>query len=305
MNLSKLIVALANSLIGMFRIVDIHQQKHLSVEHIKNIDLLATSTSIQVCPSDDELLLVELSGKVTKNVKNSWEISDQVSRKHQTIHITARYVRDGGFHIFSFSNVKMIVHVPRRYYDSIKVKTTSGSIKLDHVSSQSLFLKSSSGSIQSSESTAAKLYRMETSSGSIKALRNDAETMELSTNSGSIKADLQSADRMLLKTASGSIKARQLDGEVEARTSSGSIKGEDITMTGDWQLKSSSGSVSLQVNMPASLALHYRGNSGSGKVNINGMTFTQQDAHHIIGQVGTGDFRLNVQTSSGSFMLYQ
>ena len=301
MGLSRAIVTVVQTFVGMFKVVDIHETKEISVENIKNIDLLATSPSVCVLPADSDTMLVELKGRASKNLKEGWEIHDQL--KNQSLHVSVNRARSGAFMFFSMINLKLYVHIPRRLFDSIKVKTSSGSIKIEEIAANAIYLTASSGSVTANSCTSGTIYSIETTSGSIRSQDNQAEEFHIRANSGSIKLDHLSADRLSAKASSGSITADNITGDVTMNTSSGSIRCHDIDITGDWKLRSSSGSIGINGVKTDSLSLRFQGSSGSGHVHIDDFIFKEKSSHRIIGSVGRGEYNMDVKTSSGSFKI--
>ncbi|GGH87408.1 DUF4097 and DUF4098 domain-containing protein YvlB [Pullulanibacillus pueri] len=302
MGLSRVIVTLVRSCVSMFKVIDVHESIHIPMKIIKNIDILASSHDIFLEPIESEDMLVELQGRATKNVATAWSIQHQVS--HQSLNVSLKREKNSSSTLgFSMFNVRLKVGIPRQYYDSLKVKTSSGGIHLNDIAANAIYLTASSGSIVSKNSVSGTIYSIETSSGSIRSFNNQAQAFEIRANSGSVKIEDQVADQSTLRTSSGSIVARNLQGDVTATASSGSIRCDDIELSGDWRLKTSSGSMTMHLIQPVSLELIFKGGSGSGSVGLRGMTFTEKSAHRITGQLGAGEYKIEARANSGSFKI--
>ena len=128
--------------------------------------------------------------------------------------------------------------------------------------------------------------KMETSSGDIAAKDNEAKIIDLFSSSGDITSDNQVLEDTKMETSSGDIdvKTEEVKGNVSLEASSGDI---DVKLT----------------KAPASLIVDYKGGSGDGTANIDGMNFSEKSEDRIVGQTRDGNFKLTARTSSGDFKI--
>lgn len=126
------------------------------------------------------------------------------------------------------------------------------------------------------------------------------------------------------RTGSGEINIEQPGGNVEAMAGSGNIEVRDatadlrlhsgsgeITIDGNpgpanfWDVRASSGDVSLHV--PSGASFRFYAHSSSGDINVSGPSASETSSngrHDYEGRIGDGKARVEVETSSGSISLH-
>ena len=141
--------------------------------------------------------------------------------------------------------LKVTVYLPRTYYKSLNVTTSSGDIHLpveimvDHVVAQSssgdidvrgdfgqsLDVKTSSGNVNVKNAYIRGSLIINTSSGDVNFDRSDAAEMSVQTSSGDVKGNLLSGKHFFTRSSSGDIRVPASFGEApcDIRTSSGDI----------------------------------------------------------------------------------
>jgi hypothetical protein len=125
------------------------------------------------------------------------------------------------------------------------------------------------------------------------------------------------------RTGSGEISIEQPGGNVEAMAGSGNIEVRDatadlrlhsgsgeITIDGNpgpanfWDVRASSGDVSLRV--PSSASFRFYAHSSSGDINVSGPSVSETSSsgrHDYEARIGDGKARVEIETSSGSISL--
>ena len=264
----------------------------------------------------------------TERVPVSTRIADNfkldVNKINNTLNITVAK-KKLTFVLFGFiiDQSKLYVTVPKRLYENLSVETSSGSIESDGLTANTITFNASSGSVKVKNLETHGKCSIRTSSGSIRAsfLKSDSSIV-LQASSGSVKVeDIESkafsvratsgslnvrditTELAALQTTSGSILAYDIIGNLTADASSGSIKLTNKDLIGEWGLRTSSGSVSVKLLVPNSIFVKFKGSSGSGRVDIEKVEYQMKSDHAFIGQIGSGENKLNVHTSSGSFRL--
>lgn len=216
---------------------------------------------------------------------------------------------------------------------STNLKTSGGSISIASLTGEQNFA-TSGGSLKVTDLEGSINGR--TSGGSID-VSNCRKNIDLSTSGGSIKAS-NLFGIIQLKTSGGSISLDKLDGEIMAHTSGGSVKGDDIrgsidtgtsggsvklaNVSGSLKASTSAGSVevsmaslgkyldlktsagSIHVNMPmnAGMNLNLRGN----KVNMPLKNFDgSAEKDRISGKMNGGGIPVTLSASSGNVYVNQ
>jgi DUF4097 and DUF4098 domain-containing protein YvlB len=108
---------------------------------------------------------------------------------------------------------------------------------------------------------------------------------------GAVNTDVQ--------TGSGNVDVSGVQGQLRARSGSGSIR-VDGNPTAEWSLNTSSGSIRLR--LPPQAAFDFRGHTSSGRISMNHPLTVQGTVgpRGIEGKVGKGGPLVNARTASGS-----
>lgn len=283
--------------------VEINEREVVDGTPITDFDIYSTSTNVYVIPHDQEEISIELSGRVSDKLKNSFKLDVQtngsklgikVERENQTVK-----------NIFGtiVLNTKLEVYVPEKMYEAINVNTSSGKITIEDVQAKDLEINASSGKIIVSNVIAENALQLQTSSGRIEALNNQATSLQAKASSGAITINEIQASSMTITTSSGKIEIINSVGEITAAASSGSISIDNKQLSGDITAATSSGRVEIQFKETPSVTVDFKGSSGKGNVAIPEMVYEENKDNYIYGKVGSGDYTINVRTSSGGFQL--
>ena len=272
------------------------QEKEFSVEDIDKLNILYDKSGNDVtiyesdgstvivrefanfAVKDSELADIRLSGS-TLSVKGPKRVSNMVS--------VNRYMYTE-------------IWLPAGYEGEISVKTVSGEISVDRELSlqQKLKLSSTSGDI-TTKNVAAEQVMIASTSGEVRAGELTAKEIEISTTSGDIRLD-KAAGRLLATSTSGEVTVSDGSGERKVSTTSGDIRISGIDskfsvsstsgevtlegqsgfgtigttsgdtrlsvarLTGDLDINTSSGEVTLQLSRDESL--QFKANTGSGTI---------------------------------------
>lgn len=155
--------------------------------------------------------------------------------------------------------------------DKVSIKTSSGSVRAEHVNSNSFYVNG---------------LEINCTSGSVHLSGVDAGKASVKTSSGSIRMEQCSFETLECRASSGSITGSGVKGALDCSASSGSIRLEDITTpslslsassgsiraqgvcTGESELKATSGSVRFINHVPlGSCSYRLEATSGSCRVN--------------------------------------
>ncbi len=272
------------------------QEKEFSVEDIDKLNILYDKSGNDVtiyesdgstvivrefanfAVKDSELAEIKLSGS-TLSVKGPKRVNNMVS--------VNRYMYTE-------------IWLPAGYEGEISVRTVSGEISVDRELSlqQKLKLSSTSGDI-TTKNVAAEQVMIASTSGEVRTGELTAKEIEISTTSGDIRLD-KAAGRLLATSTSGEVTVSDGSGERKVSTASGDIRISGIDskfsvsstsgevtlegqsgfgtvgttsgdtrlsvarLTGDLDINTSSGEVTLQLSRDESL--QFKANTGSGTI---------------------------------------
>jgi lia operon protein LiaG len=231
---------------------------------ISKVEIDLSSSDLTVLPTTDKEITVEFNGKISKKLKK--KIKLDVKERDNTLKIELKDEDQIKFNIgVMIVDTNVEVYLPEKIYESLKIDLSSGDIEMENIKSKEFILEASSGDI--------------------------------------IVRDLEATINQF-HTSSGEIKASNIIGNIAADTSSGDITIQNEDVTGDIKAEASSGDVTVEFKEePSSLAIEFRASSGEGEVTLAGVSYEEKTENKIKGKIGSGEFNLKVDTSSGDFYL--
>jgi DUF4097 and DUF4098 domain-containing protein YvlB len=124
------------------------------------------------------------------------------------------------------------------------------------------------------------------------------------TGSGEIEIDRPGAN-VEAEAGSGNIEVRQASGDVRLHASSGEISVDgNPAPTSYWDIRATSGDVTVHVPAGASFRFYAHTSSGDIHANTPGLQQTSENRHDFEARVGDGRARVEVETSSGAISLH-
>ncbi|MDX1591553.1 MAG: DUF4097 family beta strand repeat-containing protein [Balneolaceae bacterium] len=176
-------------------------------------------------------------------------------------------------------------------------RTSGGSVSAENLSN-SLSLRTSGGSVNATNISGTA--ELQTSGGSIN-LDNINGVVNAGTSGGSIRADNISGEAEV-RTSGGSIRLTDIAGRMVARTSGGSIQATISEFVNDIDLRTSGGSITVDLPARENYEIDLRGN----RVNMQLRNFTGEvEDDYIRGMIGNGGPLLHARTSGGSVTVRQ
>ena len=106
-----------------------------------------------------------------------------------------------------------------------------------------------------------------------------------------------------MRTSGGSIQARAIQGQIEARTSGGSVSAELLGQpAGDCAFTTSGGSVTVALDAKAAVDVDARTSAGSVSTDfpVTATVQGEQKKHELRGKINGGGPLITAQTSAGS-----
>lgn len=211
------------------------------------------------------------------------------------------------FRLFSFGQPSLTISLPADFGGDVSLQLSSGSIRLEGVRNElaNVNLSTSSGRITVRDVNLAGNVTLRSSSGQIHF--EDASTpgeVDVSASSGRVTLSDVQAGSYRLQTSSGRLAARGLSGaELTATVSSGSMDIQAETILEDWQLRGSSGRVTVELERPPSdMSLTFAGGSGGWSIADRYGFDTEGTRRDALTIRGSGP-ELNVRTGSAGFRL--
>ena len=172
-----------------------------------------------------------------------------------------------------FRSVSFDVRVPEEIF--VNLHTSGGSLTIDNLVGH---------------------QQMKTSGGSIRVSNTEGEVTG-KTSGGSIKVN-NSHGIMSLYTSGGSVRFEDCSGEIEGKTSGGSIRANGLARLDKLDLKTSGGSISIDLDKTQDMTLYARGS----RVRVNDLSNFRGDIKRdkVDGTIGNGGTPVSLVTSGGS-----
>lgn len=297
-------------------------QQELDISEINTIDINYTSNDIIFLKGDsDKLILKEYRADSVKDENAKINID----KKSNILSIIGSKTRHRiTFISFGYSGSYVEIYLPEDCNKDLLVETSSGDIisQIALKSDQLMKLKSSSGDIKIKEAIAENI-NVESSSGNISMDKAEGNR-SLKSNSGDVKL-FDGRGNSTIRTKSGDITVENASGNLEIEASSGEVrlagsnhlggfintKSGDITLelealVDNLNLKSSSGECKLIISKKNSFI--YRADTSSGDIKT---FFDENLSFNKKGDSASGTFGNNatytitMDTKSGDIMVFE
>lgn len=241
------------------------ETKTANIQGITKIVVISSYPEVRVSKASGQEFTARLHGG-QRLMDESGELKLILTQKDNTLTIEVKPKSSGAIGFVS-SNLKLDISIPEAYQQDVSITSTSGSIHMEALQYQSLAVHSTSGSIDILNVSTESELTVSSSSGSILADEvTTGKLMQITSTSGSINAEIsKNAQLTKVKSTSGSIEIRLAqsdDIDIDAKTTSGSIhsglqmkmnKSEDNRLKGTtgtgvnkFQLEATSGSINIQ-----------------------------------------------------------
>jgi hypothetical protein len=184
---------------------------------------------------------------------------------------------------------------------AIRVSVASADVAADRTRG-SLRVGTGSGNVDLR--TASGDVKLETGSGDITVSGMQGTRLELSTGSGNVTLTDGKAGDLHVETGSGDIEATSSSGDdLSFNTGSGNVNVALVATFNSLHIETGSGDVTLRV--PPTLGAQVDLDTGSGDIDLGGLTLQVRriEHDHITGTLGDGRARLSVETGSGNVRL--
>lgn len=282
----------------------IRKEESIDLVDVDKIELEFKSSDLNVHFTEDtKMRVVQYS---TKEL-NEDELF-KVNRTSSTINISEKN-KIYFFYIGFFDQKAYDVYIPKEYEKTLKISLVSGNIEVDEsLKFEDLTISSTSGDIKMRD-IEAKSIGIETVSGDIKLQNLKEDNLKLKTTSGDIfvesaegKIEIRSTSgdismgnivgEIEAKTTSGEIESRKIEGNAEMQSVSGNIECEDFRITGDSNIKTTSGEVKMYLNEESNCEIFT--DTVSGNVTLPNRRNVMGNAPYV---------ELKVKTTSGNIRL--
>ncbi|WP_058301408.1 DUF4097 family beta strand repeat-containing protein [Gorillibacterium timonense] len=269
----------------------VEENKRVNSAEIDTIRVQATSTDVQVTAYDGEQIDVELKGNAAKN----GNVELWTEQKGSVLKVEVRMKRKL---FFSFSSsLDLVIKVPEKEFDEIRVQTVSGDQELSGLQTKELGTESVSGDVTVQNSTGKTSVKTVSGEQTLEKIQGDSLTA--ASTSGTIQVRESDYTTLSLKSVSGDLVLEDVSGETTAKTTSGNLDVELIKMV---PVSAHSVSGDIQVITPQEAVYEVKGKTVSGSIRTNSKDFQVVDSSkgHYSGNTGKEGPVIDVETVSGN-----
>lgn len=302
---------------------NVRKEMSVSIDGVENLNLNFKSSEARVIVTDsDEIKIIEYSKKkldekdlfTLENTKESININEGKSK----------------FHLFSFNNIAYDIYIPQKYENNLKIftgsgdvefseemnlkdvdillisgdcmisskivseeiiiKSTSGDIKVNSLETKKLDMSSTSGEVVANGDIISENVQLKSVSGDVISGKVESKNVDIETTSGDIKVSEIMMGRVNAKSVSGDIKIEKISGNADLKTTSGDINVSKFEILGDSNINSTSGDVKITPSQNSNCNIDT--NTTSGDVGVSNSN------------IGDGEFKLKIKTTSGDIKVY-
>lgn len=274
---------------GKLSFKQIEEEKSFAVDAIDKIRVNVTTETIQISEADSSgNIRFRLNGKaMMQEVKLSTQVNGN------TLAVSIERERNLP------EDIRLEIYIPTDFIKDLAINTTTGIVKIDSASLNSFILTTNSGGMKAEHLSAGEVS-ITTSSGSINAVKIDTKKLDIQSKTASVSIDECLTESAEIKASSGSITVNESSGNLNVKGETGKVlvnckRFEEQSIS----IETTTGSITLQLPDTAEFLLEARTSTGKLQsdfpVNI--------DSKKMMGQIGTKDNRIDLQTSKGSISL--
>ena len=182
----------------------------------------------------------------------------------------------------------------------IRIETISGTIETDSIQGNDVRMSSASGDINAGDVTATGLFEKSTISGRFRVDTLKCDEAKLESTSGETFAELVSSDKVTASSISGRIQLTLDQGSAKLETTSGGIYAQFRDRFESFKANSVSGEIKLEVPDNSEFKIEINTISGSIDCRDFEMKLSSSKKNELKAEVGNGDSKIDIDTTSGS-----
>src|SRR5690606_7404477 len=254
---------------SMLKSSKVLEEKVIHNHDITNIAVETDNGVVELLPTDNKKISVEVTGNIPKNQKYNFNVDE----KGNTVNIE---FKEKGWKLINFNffskGIKIKVYVPNKTYERIQAGTNNGRVYATDLNADDILLSSDNGRIQ-----------LENVKG---------KTIEAESSNGRIELNNVTATSMNIQSDNGRIQLNDVDGNIKSSSKNGGItlKTNDIDHSID--LSSNNGKIVVQTKSEPQNATIVI-NTDNGKITI----FGNSNQHTVYGE---GKNKINLKSNNGN-----
>ena len=200
------------------------------------------------------------------------------------------------FDSWNDADVRFTIKVPRKC--AVNAKTSGGNVVMTSLQGDTRGA-TSGGSVTANDIQGTTL--LTTSGGSVKA-KDIVGTCEAKTSGGGIR--LQNVKgNTVAKTSGGNLNLEEIEGTIDGHTSGGSIHAKLLTAGAGVSLRTSGGSITLEVPATIAADVDARTSGGSVRCDLPVTVRGKMDENELSGKINGGGNTIHLKTSGGNITI--
>ncbi|RST71855.1 hypothetical protein D4T97_018285 [Siminovitchia acidinfaciens] len=248
--------------------IEVEEERTIN-DQFTNIQVKTNNSRVEIIPTEASVTTVELTGKVSKNHKLTFE----TDVKGGTLYVDLKDRHRMLFSMDFFTSIQLKVHVPKEQYGSIQIKSNNGRILAEELDVKDLHADTDNGRIEL-KNIKGSTVKARSSNGRIELRRIDTDSVDAETDNGSIFLN-------------------EVYGNITGSSDNGKITMENDHIDQLMEFETDNGRIEIQTKKePADVTFH--GRTSNGKVTIFDQTYSKEF------EVGDGKNLIKLKSQNGS-----
>lgn len=207
--------------------------------HYTAAEVMTETGAVRLIPSADTVTRIELIG-AKKDLKFDADVNDA----KLSITLVGRRTIRSWFSFGSAPSFRMVIHLPKKLYDSILARTENGSISAEQQLARQFAARSENGRITIRE-CAFREVDANSNNGRIEINKTESDTIKCETDNGRIEMTRVRSGRLRAETDNGRIVMENVEGAITGRTDNGRIELSVDRIGNPIDLKTDNGSITV------------------------------------------------------------
>ncbi|MGM9921319.1 MAG: DUF4097 family beta strand repeat-containing protein [Bhargavaea sp.] len=220
-------------------------------------EIMTETGAVRVIPSTDGITRIELIGK-----RNDLKFDANINDGKLSITLVGRRSIRSWFSFGSSPLFRMVIHLPKKLYDSLLIRTENGSISAEKQLAKQFAAHSDNGRITVRE-CAFRTLDVKTDNGRIEVYKAESDTVQCVTDNGRIELTRIRSGKIWAETDNGRITLDNVEGAITGKTDNGRIELSVEHITHPIDLKTDNGSITVDTMVkPADALIRVRTDNG-------------------------------------------
>lgn len=269
----------------------VNEEKSISLDNVDEIQVILSSETVHIHRS-------ESGGEVRFHYHGNCWPKFNLAIENANGKVSVR--RES---LVRLGDMTLDIYLPADYSETLDVEVSSGAVTTESFNLENFRMNASSGNL-TVDSIKAAFVSIRSTTGAVDVKSINAERLAITTHSGNITTGQCTVREAVVEATSGNIVLTGVTGNFNLKTSSGKVS-LSYPMFDNYKLKVGTTSGSVALELPASAGFLLDAHSTSGKIQSDFSVDNAEGANikGATGQVGIGTGKITVNTTSGNIHL--